>query len=156
MPNNIRLPSPPKDFTAQWGGQLVRALEQNLMATADANVNTVLAADTIGRVTSQVSLPFAGTFTYTPATMGLNVKIIMSGAQTITLDGTGLPVGARVAILFVQDGTGGRVLTWGGANLKWTAATAPTFNTTANRQNFVEFLFDGFFFNGIITAMNLF
>ena len=155
MPSTNRIPSPPAQYSQTWAGQLVQSITQFMLTTADANSNTVLAQDTVGRVTTQVVLPFAGTFTYVPATMGLNVKITQAGNQTITLDGTGLPVGAIVTLLLVQDATGGRVTTWGGANIKWPAATAPTLNTTANKQNLVQWYWDGFFFCGTWSSVNL-
>jgi hypothetical protein len=155
VPNNIRLPHPPIVFTPDWGNQLTRALEQNLMATADAMTNGFLTNDTLGRVTTQAVLPFAGTFTYFPATMGLNAKITQAGAQTITLDGTGLAVGAFVTLLLVQDATGGRVTTWGGANIKWSGGVAFVPTTTANKQNIVTWYWDGFFMNEYVTKGNL-
>jgi hypothetical protein len=155
MPANLRLPSPPVTFNARWAAEHTRAVEQNFLDTAGSTSNTNLYQYTIGQYTQQQVLPFAGTFTYVPATMGLSGKITQAGAQTITLDGTGLPVGALVTLLLVQDATGGRVTTWTTANIKYPGGVAPTLSTTANKQNILCFYWDGFFMNVVWSSVGL-
>ena len=42
----------------------------------------------------------------------------------------------------VQDGTGGRTLTWNG-NYKWTAQTAPVLSTAIGAVDIITFFSDG-------------
>jgi hypothetical protein len=142
-------------FTPDWGGQLVRALEQNLLDTAPATQTNALYQFNFGQFTLQTVLPFVNLIVWRPATQGLNVKMTMAGNMTFSLDGTGLNTGALVTLLLTIDATGGYIFGWGGANIKWSggAAFAPTM--TANKQNLVTFYWDGFFFNEYVKVANL-
>lgn len=55
---------------------------------------------------------------------------------TVTLTAGVTGVLWELVLELLQDGTGSRTVTWP-ASVKWTAATAPTLTTTANRRDFV-------------------
>lgn len=78
----------------------------------------------------------------------INWDVSLGQVATITLGGnrtmaapTNLKVGTYI-LHVVQDGSGGRTLTWNSV-FKWPAGVAPTLTTTANRRDLFSFVCDG-------------
>ena len=64
----------------------------------------------------------------------------MTGNVTFTFTA---PSNSRhVQVRMVQDGTGGRTVTWP-ASVKWASGTQPTWVTTAAAVNIANFFYDG-------------
>jgi hypothetical protein len=79
---------------------------------------------------------YAASFTPYPA--GGNQILTLTGPITINPPGEDAPVGSRLVFTFIQDGVGGRVVTW---NAIWHTNWTP--NTTAGHKNTIEFVYDG-------------
>ena len=78
-------------------------------------------------------------------TNGLNQVVTLTNNCTITLSNGTLTSKCRLKL--IQDGTGGRAITWAGAGYsasRWVnSTTAPALNTTLSTVEFVEFQWDG-------------
>ena len=78
----------------------------------------------------------------------INWDTSLGQVATVTLANNrtmGAPTNLRVGTLIlhvIQDGTGGRTLTWNSV-FKWPAGVAPTLTTTANRRDLFSFVCDG-------------
>ena len=72
---------------------------------------------------------------------GVHATVTLTGNRTID-NPTNLQAGAIVVLRVVQDGTGGRTLSYGTA-FKWTGAAAPVVSAGANQVTLVSFLCDG-------------
>lgn len=66
---------------------------------------------------------------------GFNFQVTLGGNRTLS-NPTNTKVGQSGVIVVVQDGTGGRTLSFGG-NYKFANGTAPTISTGANEYNFL-------------------
>jgi len=64
------------------------------------------------------------------------IKMTMTGNITLTF--SNMRVGTTYVIFFVQDGTGGKTITFP-SGVRWPGGTTPTLNTTANRVSLVTF-----------------
>jgi hypothetical protein len=70
-------------------------------------------------------------------------KLTMAGNRTISApSGTTPAAGQFVSLLLIQDGTGSRTITWN-AVYEFTADTAPTLTTTANKGDLFVFRYNG-------------
>jgi hypothetical protein len=72
--------------------------------------------------------------------LGRVATVTLGGARTIAA-ATNQKVGTYI-LRVVQDGTGGRTLTWNG-NYKWTAQTAPVLSTAIGAVDIITFFSDG-------------
>lgn len=91
---------------------------------------------------------FAASYTPDPY-LGQYIEMTLTGAITVNA-----PVspysGQLLTFVFIQDGTGGRVVTWNAVyKFNWT----PT--TTAAKRNSITFMYDGTSWNQTATAINL-
>lgn len=71
---------------------------------------------------------------------GVIATVTLGGNRTMAAP-TNLKIGTYI-LHVIQDGSGGRTLTWNSV-FKWTAATAPTLTTAANRRDIFSFICDG-------------
>lgn len=71
-------------------------------------------------------------------------------AATCTYTFSNPVAGAIYTLLVIQDGTGGRLVTWP-ASVKWPAATAPTLTATASKIDRCQFTWDGTSYLGSCT-----
>ena len=70
-------------------------------------------------------------------------KVTLGGNRTIAApSGTSPAAGQFIALTVIQDGTGSRTLTWN-ATYEFTADTAPTLTTTANKGDLFIFKYNG-------------
>ncbi len=66
-----------------------------------------------------------------------NVQMLtLTAAATISLSGATNSVACSVSLYLIQDGTGGRTVTWP-ASVKWPGGTAPTLSSGANKVDLV-------------------
>lgn len=70
-----------------------------------------------------------------------NMQTLVLGANIALTFSNGEP-GAHYTLALKQDGTGSRTVTWPG-NVRWSSGVAPTLTTTANKTDYVEFVYDG-------------
>lgn len=68
-------------------------------------------------------------------------KVTLGGNRTVAAP-TGIQNGAFYSLMIIQDGTGGRTLSWN-AVFKWVNGQAPTLTTTANGRDLFIFRSDG-------------
>lgn len=73
-------------------------------------------------------------------TQGESVEMTLTGNVTINVPTASCFAGQRLLLLLVQDGTGGRTITFG-AGFKVASGWTPS--TTASKVNSIEFVFDG-------------
>lgn len=76
---------------------------------------------------------------------GNHVRHTMTGNGTLTLSGG--TAGGVYTLEVLQDGTGGRTVSWSGA--VWAGAIAPTSTTTPNRKDVYTFFYDGTNYLGV-------
>jgi hypothetical protein len=70
-------------------------------------------------------------------------KVTLGANRTIAAPSGSTPIaGQFIAITVIQDGTGSRTLTWN-ATYEFTADTAPTLTTTANKADLFVFKYNG-------------
>jgi serine acetyltransferase len=118
----------------------------NVNSSLVVNKNvTVLGNTTLNGTTTDKSNALSQTLT-DGAT--INWDVALGRVATVTLGGnravaaaTNQKVGTYI-LRVVQDGTGGRTLTWNG-NYKWTAQTAPVLSTAIGAVDIITFFSDG-------------
>ena len=71
-----------------------------------------------------------------------NTQTLVLGASPIALTFNNGQAGAHYTLALKQDATGSRLVTWPG-NVRWSSGVAPTLTTTANKTDYVEFVYDG-------------
>lgn len=113
--------------------------------TLNANAVTVDNGQMRGRRITQTGA--GGTVSFATAN---HVRHTMTGNGTLTLAGG--VAGGVYTVEVLQDGTGGRTVTWSGAT--WEAGIAPTSTTTANRKDVFTFFFDGSAYLGVVFGLN--
>ena len=137
MPLNtsVRLPRPPTDAKAgpTWNRQAFRTIEDAFNGQAQPSLPTVI--------------PYATPTTIRPFVTGPIAIITMAGVLTVNLDGTNLLPGSTLRLVLIQDGTGGRVITWG-TGISWGAIGAPAPTTTLNTTAIYDFYWSGTSFSG--------
>jgi hypothetical protein len=69
------------------------------------------------------------------------------GAGNATLSFTAPHNSAGLILIIIQDGTGGRTITWPGT-VKWPGGTAPTLSTGANAIDVIGFIYEGSYYLG--------
>ncbi|MCL5114911.1 MAG: hypothetical protein M1604_04035 [Patescibacteria group bacterium] len=71
-----------------------------------------------------------------------NTQTLVLGASPIALTFNNGQPGGHYTLALKQDATGSRLVTWPG-NVRWSSGVAPTLTTTANKTDYVEFVYDG-------------
>lgn len=71
---------------------------------------------------------------------GNTQHVILTANATITFS-NGQP-GGRYTLILKQDSVGGRTVTWP-TNVRWADNTAPILTTTANKTDYVGFIYNG-------------
>ncbi|MCA9313474.1 hypothetical protein KDA08_04130, partial [Candidatus Saccharibacteria bacterium] len=71
---------------------------------------------------------------------GQKQRLVLDNDPTVTF--TDPPGACNLLLKLVQDGTGGRLVTWP-AGIKWISGTAPTLTTTASGEDIISIYFDG-------------
>lgn len=66
-------------------------------------------------------------------------RVRLTGNVTFTFSGSTNGEACSLTLILVQDGTGGRTVTWPGS-VDWEAATAPTLSTAANSVDILTFV----------------
>jgi hypothetical protein len=103
-----------------------------------------------------LSLPLTGVRFQNPGNIAqtltdgatINWNLNNGGVATVTLGGNrtiAAPTNMKVGVYIlhvIQDATGSRTMTWNSV-FKWSAATAPTLQTTAGRRDIFSFVSDG-------------
>jgi hypothetical protein len=120
--------------------------------TATFKGNSVISQFNAGNSGAAITLDFG--------LNGNNQRVTLTATCTITL--TNAVAGGVYTVEAVQDGTGGRTVTWaagGGAAVIWTNGVAPVVTATLNRADLFSFLFDGVpatpKYIGLTSAFNL-
>lgn len=108
---------------------------------------TVLATNGQMRGVRTTQTGSGGTVSFTSAN---HIRHTMTGNGTITLSGGS--AGGVYTLEVLQDGTGGRTVTWSGA--VWAGGVIPTTTTTANRKDVYTFFFDGSNYLGVQFGAN--
>lgn len=81
----------------------------------------------LGNITGTVAIDFDVRGNYIKATLTGNVTFTVSNMRP----------GTTYVLIWVQDGTGGRTVTFP-SGIRWPGGTTPTFNTTANRVSVIS------------------
>lgn len=90
------------------------------------------------RLTTQtVNATVGGTTTW-DVSLGGYLKLVQGAGNTTLASPTNMFDGGSLVVEVVQDGVGSRLVTWGSLFV-WTAATAPTLTTTANKRDLIFF-----------------
>jgi hypothetical protein len=71
-----------------------------------------------------------------------NIQQCTFGAGNATFTFSNIPNSAHITIVIIQDGTGGRTLTWPGT-AKFIGGVAPTLSAGANARDIINFYSDG-------------
>ncbi|MCL4399658.1 hypothetical protein M1506_00050 [Patescibacteria group bacterium] len=71
-----------------------------------------------------------------------NTQTIVLG-NSIALAFTNGQPGGHYTLALKQDATGSRTITSWGSNVRWSSGVAPTLTTTANKTDYIEFVYDG-------------
>ena len=69
-------------------------------------------------------------------------KLTLGGNRTLSAPTNAVGSGQYISLLFIQDGTGSRTLTWNAA-YEFTADEAPTLTTTASKGDLFTFRYNG-------------
>lgn len=83
----------------------------------------------LGNITGTVAIDFDVRGNYIKGTLTGNVTFTVSNMRP----------GTTYVLTLIQDGTGGRTITWP-SGIRWPGGTTPTFTTTANRVSVVSIL----------------
>ena len=71
-----------------------------------------------------------------------NTQTLVLGANIALTFTNGQP-GGHYTLALKQDTTGSRTITSWGSNVRWSSGVAPTLTTTANKTDYIEFVYDG-------------
>ncbi len=71
-----------------------------------------------------------------------NTQTVILGASIALTFTNGQP-GGHYTLALKQDATGSRTITSWGSNVRWSSGVAPTLTTTANKTDYIEFVYDG-------------
>lgn len=93
------------------------------------------------------------------SSVGMNFRHVLDGNTTIgnpgQSGGTGTALdGYRFVLMLVQDGTGGRTVTWG-SDYRFPAGVAPIMTATANKADLYEFICFGDIAYCLLVSQNL-
>ena len=135
-------------------------LNQYLGTMAYQDANAITAGTVVYRtagVLSEFSIGNAGATRTVTWSNGSAQAVTLDQNTTITFSFAGCPVG-NYQLKIVQDGTGGRAITWSTATpstTRWLGISgAPTLNTAANSLSFANFYWDGTNSYGTLARVN--
>ena len=126
-------------------GSALTGIDTNATHTGDVTGATVLTIAN-NAVTSQkigyaeATLTDGATVTWNAETQDV-CKLTLGGNRTLAAP-TSATTGQFISILIIQDGTGGRTITWN-AVYEFAADTAPTLTATANLGDLFTFRYNG-------------
>jgi hypothetical protein len=103
-------------------------------AVAQAFANAVLRYG--GGREKTYSATATGGSTTIDLTNGNSQVLTLNASTTLTLTGATSSTSCTLSLHVVQDGTGGRTITWP-AGVKWPGGTAPTLSTAASAHDLV-------------------
>ena len=110
----------------------------NVVLTASDIADNIITAAKLSYVES--ALTDASTITWNAATQEV-CKVTLAGNRTMAAP-TNSTTGQFISILVIQDGTGGRTISWN-AVFEFTTDTAPTLTTTAAKGDIFVFRYNG-------------
>jgi len=110
----------------------------NAVLTASDIADNIITAAKLSYVES--ALTDASTITWNAATQEV-CKVTLAGNRTMAAP-TNSTSGQFISILVIQDGTGGRTISWN-AVFEFTTDTAPTLTTTAAKGDIFVFRYNG-------------
>ena len=110
----------------------------NVVLTASDIADNIITAAKLSYVES--ALRDASTITWNAATQEV-CKVTLAGNRTMAAP-TNSTTGQFISILVIQDGTGGRTISWN-AVFEFTTDTAPTLTTTAAKGDIFVFRYNG-------------
>tara|TARA_R110002124_G_scaffold51410_2_gene148812 strand:+ start:2734 stop:3138 length:405 start_codon:yes stop_codon:yes gene_type:complete len=110
----------------------------NVVLTASDIADNIITAAKLSYVES--ALTDASTITWNAATQEV-CKVTLAGNRTMAAP-TNSTSGQFISILVIQDGTGGRTISWN-AVFEFTTDTAPTLTTTAAKGDIFVFRYNG-------------
>lgn len=119
----------------------------NYTINGTLTATSVLASGGQMRATRATQTGAGGTVSFSAAN---HVRHTMTGNGTLTLSGG--VAGGVYTLEVLQDGTGGRTVTWSGA--VWPANSTPVVTSTANRKDVYTFFFDGSSYLGVQFGAN--
>lgn len=108
------------------------AAKDNYARTDDANTWSVAQRYAFNTVTYATSLTI-------DTSLANTYKVTLTGNPTITLSNAAS--GRKLRIYLIQDGTGGRSVTW--PTITWAADSSPVLSTEADAVNYVDLEYDG-------------
>lgn len=77
-------------------------------------------------------------------------KLTLGGNRTLALSEH--VVGGSYLLKVIQDGTGSRLISSYGSNVKWAGGTAPTLSTAAGSVDLLKFVSDGTYLYGSVVG----
>jgi|TARA_R110000751_G_scaffold298468_1_gene408486 hypothetical protein len=110
----------------------------NVVLTASDIADNIITAAKLSYVES--ALTDASTITWNAETQEV-CKVTLAGNRTMAAP-TNSTSGQFISILVIQDGTGGRTISWN-AVFEFTTDTAPTLTTTAAKGDIFVFRYNG-------------
>ena len=110
----------------------------NVVLTASDIADNIITAAKLSYVES--ALTDASTITWNAATQEV-CKVTLAGNRTMAAP-TNSTTGQFISILVIQDGTGGRTISWN-AVFEFTTDTAPTLTATASKGDVFVFRYNG-------------
>ena len=110
----------------------------NAVLTASDIADNIITAAKLSYVES--ALTDGSTITWNAATQEV-CKVTLAGNRTMAAP-TNSTTGQFISILVIQDGTGGRTISWH-AVFEFTTDTAPTLTTTASKGDIFVFRYNG-------------
>ena len=110
----------------------------NAILTASDIPDNIITAAKLSYIES--ALTDGSTITWNAATQEV-CKVTLAGNRTMAAP-TNSTTGQFISILVIQDGTGGRTISWN-AVFEFTADTAPTLTATASKGDVFVFRYNG-------------
>ena len=110
----------------------------NAVLTASDIADNIITAAKLSYIES--ALTDGSTITWNAATQEV-CKVTLAGNRTMAAP-TNSTTGQFISILVIQDGTGGRTISWN-AVFEFTTDTAPTLTTTASKGDIFVFRYNG-------------
>lgn len=110
----------------------------NAVLTASDIADNIITAAKLSYV--EIALTDGATVTWNASTQEV-CKLTLGGNRTLSAPTNGT-TGQFISILVIQDGTGGRTITWN-AVYEFTTDTAPTLTTTAAKGDIFVFRYNG-------------
>ena len=127
------------DNTTLMGNAITTDFTNRLTKSVNTTNLTSIANGT-GDFTPPKTLTDAATITVDAGT-GNHFRVTLGGNRTLAAP-TNPTDGQRIVFEIIQDATGSRTLTWNGSYAFGTDVPSPTLTTTANKRDFVTFVYN--------------